>query len=527
MLDFLRKIYLKSIIYDKKISKNFDKNFQYKPSVHLLTSIIKVRTKKFNINDFSLESVWINKKLDQKKIKKLNNFFWLLSLDLRSSNKSVQSIIKNWLEINYRYKSESWNFDTTSKRLISWLSNSKLTYDDSNKQYKKDFNNIIQKQALHLINQIEKIEDYKIKLVGISAIILVGLCYNDYKNFTSRGLGHLKKIIKIFMDNYGFPKSRNIKSSIFFLKYLILIREWFKESQNEIPEFINENIFYLGQSYAFFWQNINSDLLFNGNNKSNNSDFDLYLKRLGYSFKYQNNELGNYIILKNKKNNIAIDAGPSPIKKFSNKYQAGALSFEFMSNGKKVITNSGYYNKGNKKLNELSRSSASHSVLTIDDNSSCKFMKKNNSEFYIKNGLKITHKDIIYEKNYWKIVAEHDGYLKKYNLLYRREIEFFLEQNKLIGTEKIVGKNKIPNLKFDIRFHLYPSTKVMKTQDNKSIFIELENEGWKFSCNDYEIDIDNGLYFADKNKYTENQNIFISGITNSQNNYIKWELTKI
>ena len=67
----------------------------------------------------------------------------------------------------------------------------------------------------------------------------------------------------------------------------------------------------------------------------------------------------------------------------------------------------------------------------------------------------------------------------------------------------------------------------MKTQDNKSIFIELENEGWKFSCNDYEIDIDNGLYFADKNKYTENQNIFISGITNSQNNYIKWELTKI
>ena len=26
---------------------------------------------------------------------------------------------------------------------------------------------------------------------------------------------------------------------IFFLKYLILIREWFKESQSEIPEFIN------------------------------------------------------------------------------------------------------------------------------------------------------------------------------------------------------------------------------------------------------------------------------------------------
>ena len=45
-------------------------------------------------------------------------------------------------------------------------------------------------------------------------------------------------------------KSRNINYT-FFLKYLILIREWFKESQTEIPDFIDENIFYLGQSYAF------------------------------------------------------------------------------------------------------------------------------------------------------------------------------------------------------------------------------------------------------------------------------------
>ena len=67
----------------------------------------------------------------------------------------------------------------------------------------------------------------------------------------------------------------------------------------------------------------------------------------------------------------------------------------------------------------------------------------------------------------------------------------------------------------------------MKTQNGKSILIEIENEGWKFTCDNYEIDIDNGLYFGKKNMYTENQNIFISGITNSQNNNIRWELIKI
>ncbi len=527
MLNFFRRIYLNSIFYDKKISRISNYNLEYKPSSHLLTSIIKVQTKNFNIDDFSLENVWINKKLNQKQINKLNNFFWLLGLDLKSSSVSVQLIIKNWIEINYKYNPKNWNFRTTSKRIISWLSNSKLTYDESIDQYKKDFNQIVLKQTSHLINQINRVDNPSDKLVGTAAIILVGLCYNDYKNLTLKGLNYLRKIIKNDLDSYGFPKSRNINLLIFFLKYLVLIREWFKESQNEIPEFINENIFYLGQFYAFFWQNVNSDLLFNGNNESDNNSFDLYLKRLGYSFKNDKNEIGNYVILRNKRKIIVMDLGPSPNKKFSSNYQAGALSFEFISNGVKILTNAGYYSKKNNKLNELSKSSALHNVLTIDDNSSCKFKKKKNSELEIKEGLKITQKNIIFEKNYWKITGEHDGYLKKYNLLYRREIEFYPENNKLIGLEKIMGKKSIPNLKFDIRFHLNPSTKIMKTQDNKSVLIELENEGWKFTCDDYEINIDNGIYFTNKNTYTENQNIFISGITNSQNNNIKWELSKI
>ena len=67
----------------------------------------------------------------------------------------------------------------------------------------------------------------------------------------------------------------------------------------------------------------------------------------------------------------------------------------------------------------------------------------------------------------------------------------------------------------------------MKTQDNKSIFIELNNEGWKFTCDNYKFNIETGLYFGNKNSYTENQNICISGMTQNENQIIKWELVKI
>ena len=122
MFDFLRHIYLKSILYEKKISKTLKKGLEYKPSTHLLSSIVKVQTKKFNINDFTLENFWTNNQLSRKQINKLNNFFWLFSVDLKYSNTSIQLIIKNWLKINFRYKSERFDFNSTSKRLISWLS---------------------------------------------------------------------------------------------------------------------------------------------------------------------------------------------------------------------------------------------------------------------------------------------------------------------------------------------------------------------------------------------------------------------
>ena len=67
-----------------------------------------------------------------------------------------------------------------------------------------------------------------------------------------------------------------------------------------------------------------------------------------------------------------MDVGPTPVKTFSKDYQSGALSIEIASNGKKLITNCGYSKKNNIKLNELSKSTAAHNTLTIDDNSSCK-----------------------------------------------------------------------------------------------------------------------------------------------------------
>ena len=523
----IHSLYLNSNIYDKKITPSIIDTLEYQPSPSLLDSLIKYDKKKINIENYSLNNIWNKNNLKDKDYKNLNSFFWLFSLDLKSSKKDTQVVIQQWIEKNYRYNRKSWKMVIVARRIIAWTSNSRLTYEGGSPQYKDSFNIIIKKQINYLIYEIERSDWVDDKIIVCAAIILTGLSYQGKDGYLDKGLSLLKKFAKFSLDNNGFPKSRNIRQSIFYLKYFILIREWLKESQSEIPEYINENIYYLGQAYAFTWKNNKADLLFNGNHETNNNAFDHYLKKLGYNFKCQNNEMGGYIILNNKKNSIIMDAGASPDKKFSSNYQAGVHSFEILSNGKKLICNSGYFQKHNHRLNELSKSSAVHSTLIIDDRSSCKFTNNKNQGSEILQGLKILNKNIVFEKNYWKINSTHDGYLKQYGIIHEREIEFYPEQTKFIGHDKIIFKKNVQNIKFEIRFHLEPNIKIMKTQDNKSILIDLDGEGWKFNSDNNTIDIDNGLYFGKKNSFYDNQNIFISGMTNDENQTIKWKITKL
>jgi uncharacterized heparinase superfamily protein len=178
-------------------------------------------------------------------------------------------------------------------------------------------------------------------------------------------------------------------------------------------------------------------------------------------------------------------------------------------------------------LNKLSKSTALQSTLSIEDHSSCNYKKLDKSNLIVNKGIRIIKKNIVFEDNYWKISGSHDGYLKKFQTIHEREIEFYPEQMKFIGFDKLLRKDdsKILNLISD--FTLDPNSKVMKTQDNKSILIELEDEGWKFSCENFDINIDNGLYLGIKNSYKENQNICVSGMCKDKSKIIKWEITKL
>ena len=521
----LRQLYLNSTIYNKKISKIGKYSLAHKPNLSILNCLIKYK-KKNKIEDFKINSIWENKNISEKDYKKLHNFYWLFTIDLKSSNNITQSIIYKWIQKNKNYKRKNWEIDILSKRVISWISNSQITYDGSDDNYKFQFDEIINKQVNHLINEIDRSEIVNDKMLGCTAIIITGISYKNEK-FLFNGLNLLKKIINSSFDNQYFPKSRNIRQLVFYLKYFVLIRELLKDSFNNIPEYLDEIIFYLGKAYNFIWGYSKKNLLFNGNHESDQSDFDKYLTLHRYKFNNEDKELGGYGILKNKSATIIMDIGPSVEKNFSSSFQSGPLSFEFFFKDKKVITNSGYFQNYQHQLNQISKSTAAHSTLIIDNSSASSFKKNQLGLNIVNKGYKITNKKIVYEKNFWSIRGLHDGYLSNYGVMHERTLEFYPEINKIIGKDKLIKKKNFKSANFDIRFHLMPETKITKLQDEKTVLVELENSGWRFFSNDGSIGIETGLYFGKKNNFKENQNIFINGSMNSDDQLIEWELNKV
>ena len=55
--------------------------------------------------------------LNDKDFKKIHSFYWLFSIDLKSSNELTQSIIENWIKKNQNYETKSWEIDILSKRV--------------------------------------------------------------------------------------------------------------------------------------------------------------------------------------------------------------------------------------------------------------------------------------------------------------------------------------------------------------------------------------------------------------------------
>ena len=529
----IRNFYFQSNFYNKKLVTFIPQRIFYTPSSYLSASLITGNSDFYKITNSPPEILWETSPKDKLSFENLHSFLWLTRLDRKNSKSITKNIIESWINTFFNYHSSVWEMEITAKRIIAWSSNADITLENSNKFYKEKFFLSLIKQSNFLVKNLNSLLNEPSKIICCSAIILSGIIFKENDINYKIGIKELEKIVKNYFDENGFPKSRNPEDVFVCIKYLILIREWSKEAQKLIPEFLDEIIKKCGSCYAMLSCSNKQFPLFNGATEINHKNYDTFLKNLKYKFNYKNYEIADLIKIKKKKFEFFIDCGNPPPNNYAKQYQAGCLAFELISNKQKIICNSGYGKYLSPKLNSLSRSTAAHSTLYINDTSSCSFQKNKLINTVYGSSLiekhKIIKKTYTEDKNFYNIAASHNGYEKKFGYIHTRSIKILKKEDKIFGTDQLKKTRSFSSsLNYSIRFHIYPNTKIVKTKAGNSILISLPNgEGWLLQSKTSNFEIEKNIFLGNKNKIINNESVSISKYLNEEVVSINWEIERV
>ena len=528
-----KEYYFRSNFYNKKLSTTIPARIFYYPSSYLSGSLTTVSNDFYKINYTTPELLWNTDYNNKLQFDNLHSFLWLVRLDRKNNKIVTKNIIDSWISNFSNYETNTWQMEIISKRIIAWASNADITLENADKIYKEKFFLSLIKQANFLLRNLNDLNYNSSKIICCSGIILSGMIFKEYELNYKIGIKELEKIIKYFFDEDGFPKSRNPEEVFISIKYLILIREWMKEAQKPIPDFLNEIIQKCGKCYSLLAGGNKQFPLFNGSSEINYDEYDKFLKNLKYKFSSTNNEISGFIKIKKKKLEFFMDCGNPPQNNFASQYQAGCLSFELISNKQKIICNAGYAKNLSQKLSSLSRSTAAHSTLYLNNTSSCTFQKnKMINKIYgnsLLKKLKVLDKNYIENKDFFSLTASHNGYEKKFGYIHTRKVKILKNKDQIFGEDQLKKSQKYSNsVTYSIRFHIYPDIKVVKTKSGNSVLIKLLNgEGWLLQSDTNVFEIEKNIFLGNKNKIINNESVSIFGTTSEPSTSIKWKIERI
>ena len=526
LIKFFKKLYFSSKNYNKSLESKTPQQVYYNPNPFLLSIITSYSNQSFKISDLDPNIFWLEDK--KKDSEQMHNFFWLNLIDRKTDHTKIKKIIYVWMLKNSKYRTKIWETTTLSERVISWILNIDIILNNSTFEFRKNFLNCIISQTNHLKKNIRFEKNLSKKIEILTAIILTGLVFKEYKENFDIGIKELETLVKVFFDKDGFPSSRNPNDLIFFTKYFLFCKEIIKDSQKYVPEFL-EDIVEKNLNCIHFIKTPDDQLpLFNGATSVKLNQIEKYLDDFKPNIK--NNNLGGLFKIKHKNHFLLMDIDKPPKKKFSKTYQSGPLSFEYFLDGIKIITNSGFGCHISKKAELLSRLTACQSTLTVNDTSITKFEK---NELIIKvfgNSIKDSFKffdiDLKDKGHLIGCSASNNGYENKFGCTHKREIYLDKENNYLKGTDYIFKSKDGYPIRYAFRFHINPKLNVVKTMSGNSALIQIsKNKSLVFSIKDENLEIEKSVFLGEK-KIIDSACITISGNLVNKNKIFNWVIKK-
>ena len=444
-------------------------------------------------------------------LRELHAFSWLRHLHAAQDDvarERARALIRDWLALGTRAPDLTWETDIAARRLIAWLSHAGFVLDRADADFYDAYMAGLTRQ-LHTLSLSGRDEGQNVaRLRALIASTLATLCISEFESHLASYTPSLASELDRQILPDGAHVSRNPGAIVDILLDLLPLRQCFVSRGFDVPEALNEAIARMVPMLRFMRLGNGALARFNGMAATR---VDEIANILAYDDSLvpaedQTTKSG-YARLAKGDAVVITDVGEPPPLSASEGACAGCLAFEFSSGENEVVVNCGAPGDEESEWHIVSRATAAHSTLTINDASSSRLIKRQllqpPREIYLLSNPRAVRSEISISDEQVTLRGAHDGYRDRFGLLHQRLLKLSNDGDRLDGVDQLLDPRKSAttasaDAMFAIRFHLHPRVKVSLLPDERGVALLLPNgERWQFTAKGATLEIEESIFLAD------------------------------
>ena len=438
---------------------------------------------------------------------RLHSFGWLRHMRLVDPEKAAHTtrfVVDDWLQSHGRVIGGlAWRPDVAAQRIIAWLSHSPVVLKDADYPFYRRFLKSLAFQVRYLRHVADTTRDGEPRMRVRIALAMASIAMPSSPSRMRKAARHLDEELARQILADGGHCSRNPRAALDIMLDLLPLRQTYVNLGHDMPAQLIPSIDRIFPALRFFRHQGGELALFNGATYTLANELMSVLRydeTGGAPFKALPSL--NYDRLAVKETVVLMDTGFCRAVDLSATAAAGTLSIEVSSGKNRFIVNSGRPRFAGEALRQMSRTTAAHSVATLNDTSSSRISTSRFLGPIIVGGIKtVTVTRTERESGADSVTASHDGYLKRFGLIYERDIAVSATGGEIRGRERFYKPDNpegaIERGEAVVRFHIHPTIQLYRVSSNETRLIAPDGEAWALTCIDVPVQEEEDVFFAD------------------------------
>lgn len=441
------------------------------------------------------------------------------------AQEAAQALVADWIARHEDERDRPWQPVIAGERLVNWLCAHRFVSAGAGPEFAHSFERSLARHAKRLRRDYSRMAANADRFRVLKALIYAGVCLPGRRKIVVWALARLEREIALQTFPDGGQYERNPSLLAALLGDLVELRACLGLGLIKAPAWLQHAVERIGPMVRFCRHGDGGLALFNGAVEEDPETIErlLLAARAGDRAPSSAPHAG-FERLARKASVVLVDTGGPPPPGLDFDAHAGMLAFEMSAGSARLVVNCGAYRGGDPTWRLVSRATAAHSTLVVEDTNSAEI--QNSGGLGRRAGKVRVRRDSA--GGGAVLEAAHDGYEERFGLVHRRRLTLETDGLCLRGEDRLQGQS---GHGYVLRFHLHPTVEasIVPAVALSEPVIRLrlaDGQIWLFAGGGHQPAIEESIYFGLAGQGRPSRQIVLAGRTGDGETLISWSLRR-